>query len=375
MYVYRFVNKEEKVIYVGKTKTNLRTRFYQHTHLLEECYRDVWYIEYIECQTEADMSMKEIYYINYERSKGNAKYNTADVSEIPKDFTFQDNWKKYMGSLPNLFNNSINYIENYEDEKETVITASDGRQMKLVSNSKVGIEKYVYPFSVKELTEIFEYYKQKMDKSNSALKEYLSFKNILIIAIGISTPFKSKEILNLKYCDIFDEDNEVRGYSIVRDNIVYEFPYPLPVKKLLYLFKEAYGINFKNNRDKYIFIGNTGEKLHYSSINKSISYVCSACDMTQRHSNESLRKTYFRFLFDASQDKYAAIEYIEFFSGVYLQFPGRILRYIDIIPHNKVLTPVDFIKDKYIIDEVDFDWESINFKFTQKTIWQFKTET
>ena len=50
-----------------------------------------------------------------------------------------------------------------------------------------------------------------MDKSNSALKEYLSFKNILIIAIGISTPFKSKEILNLKYCDIFDEDNEIRG--------------------------------------------------------------------------------------------------------------------------------------------------------------------
>lgn len=368
MYVYRFIDKNNRIIYVGKTKQTLRTRFYSHNHLPDECYQKVWCIEYIECHTEADMSMKEIYYINQEHAKGNAEYNTADVSENPQDFDFQDNWKMYCGSLPDSFLNSINFIENYVDEREEIITASDGRQMKLVYNSKTGIEKYVHPFSTNELYKLFAYYKQQIQASLSTHKEYSYFKDILLIAIGISTPYKTKELLNLKYCDIFDEDDEVRGYSIVRDNILYEFAYPLPVIKLLYTFQKNYGANFKNCRDKYIFVGNTGEKLSYTSMNKSLLRACSNCNMKIRHSGESLRKTYFRHIFDSADNVCEAIECIELLSGTYRHSPGRILKYIGAIPHNYISNPAVFIKDKYIINKINFDWD-IDFIFKNKWTW------
>lgn len=368
MYVYRFIDKNKKVIYVGKTKQTLRTRFYSHNHLPNECYQKVWYIEYIECPTEADMSMKEIYYINQEHSKGNAEYNVADVSENPQSFEFADCWKRYIGSLPDTFIHSINYIENYADERDDVITASDGRQMKLVFNSKTGVEKYVFPFSPDELSKLFLYYKNKIQTSISTHKEYSYFKDILIIAIGISTPYKSKELLDLKYSDVFDTDDEVRGYRIVRENIPYEFPYPLPVIKLLYTFQRAYGANFINDKNKYIFVGFKGEKLSYTSMNKTILRSCSECNIDTRHSNESLRKTYFRHIYDSADNICEAIECIEFLSGTYTHFPGRVLKYIDAIPHNQIFNPADFIKDKYIINDLDFDWH-IDFKFEKQWVW------
>lgn len=58
-YVYRFKNKDDVIVYVGRT-VNLKQRFLQHDHLTDE----VKAIEYIECNTEADMIWKEIYYIN-----------------------------------------------------------------------------------------------------------------------------------------------------------------------------------------------------------------------------------------------------------------------------------------------------------------------
>lgn len=368
MYVYRFIDKNGTIIYIGKTKASLRTRFYSHKHLPDECYQRIWCIEYIECSTESDMSMKEIYYINQEHSKGNAEYNTADVSESPQDFDFQDHWKKYIGSLPDSFFNSINFIENYKDEREETITASDGRQMKLVYNSKTGVEKYVHPFTRDELSKLFSYYKHQMQESTSIHKEYSYFKDILIVAIGISTPFKTKELLDLKYCDVFNEDDEVRGYRIVRDNVLYEFAYPLPVIKLLYVFQNAYGVNFQNDRNKFIFVGNTGEKLTYTSINKSILRACSESNMCVRHSGESLRKTYFRYIFDLADNICEAIECIEFLSGTYTHFPGRVLKYIEAIPHDYIFNPAIFIKDKYIINKIDFDW-NIDFKYENKWVW------
>lgn len=368
MYIYRFIDKYNRTIYVGKTKQTLRTRFYSHNHLPDECYKKVWYIEYIDCLTEADMSMKEIYYINREHAKGNAEYNTADVSEHPQEFTFQDNWKRYIGSLPVSFLNSINFTENYADEREEVITAADGRQMKLVYNSKTGAEKYVYPFSAVELSELFAYFKNQMLNAPSNQREYTYFKDILIIAIGISTPYKIKELLDFRYCDVFDEDNEVRGYTIVRNNIPFEFAYPMPVIKLLYAFQKAFGANFTDDKNKPIFVGNTGERLTYASINKSILRACTYCNMNVRHSGESLRKTYFRYIFDMSENICEAIECIEFLSGTYTHFSGRVLRYIEAIPHNYTLNPSEFIVNKYIIDNIDFDW-NIEFRMQNKWVW------
>ena len=67
-YVYRFVDKENNIFYVGKSKQALEQRFRGHLHLPKECYELVYKIEYVECITESDMSIKEIYYINKYRN-------------------------------------------------------------------------------------------------------------------------------------------------------------------------------------------------------------------------------------------------------------------------------------------------------------------
>lgn len=74
MYIYRYLNTNGKIIYVGKTQ-NINNRQSQHFgstgHLPHECYAEVEKIEYIKSPTKIDMDIKELYYIN----KWKPKYN------------------------------------------------------------------------------------------------------------------------------------------------------------------------------------------------------------------------------------------------------------------------------------------------------------
>lgn len=77
-YVYRFLNSNEKIIYVGRT-VNFNNRMKQHFgdsgHLPKECYDSVRKIEYLELNHPIDMIIYELYYI----SKYRPKYNTNDI--------------------------------------------------------------------------------------------------------------------------------------------------------------------------------------------------------------------------------------------------------------------------------------------------------
>lgn len=70
--VYRFLNKENEVIYIGKAKS-LFGRLQCHTHLDENCYKERVKIEYISFETEYEMDLAERYFI----PKFNPKYNTV----------------------------------------------------------------------------------------------------------------------------------------------------------------------------------------------------------------------------------------------------------------------------------------------------------
>ena len=59
-YVYRFVNKDDVIVYVGSS-TNMTKRFLNHMQLQDDIDR----IEFIECESEAEMAWKEVYYINF----------------------------------------------------------------------------------------------------------------------------------------------------------------------------------------------------------------------------------------------------------------------------------------------------------------------
>ena len=89
--VYRFLNKLNEIIYIGKAK-HLRQRLATHSHLPSECYAECVKIEYVSFETEQDMDYAERYFI----PKYKPKYNTAlGEKEVTFDLPSLDNgeWK------------------------------------------------------------------------------------------------------------------------------------------------------------------------------------------------------------------------------------------------------------------------------------------
>jgi predicted GIY-YIG superfamily endonuclease len=81
--VYKFLDKEGNVLYVGKT-TNIKRRMENHFtkgHLPAECYKQVCTIKCIKCESQVEMAMKEMYFIN----KYKPQYNTEFVEDITID--------------------------------------------------------------------------------------------------------------------------------------------------------------------------------------------------------------------------------------------------------------------------------------------------
>lgn len=81
-YVYRFLDANENVIYVGKT-ADIRERMYQHFsevgHLPKECYDKVHKIEYLETKDSVDGTIIEKYLINEFRPMFNSDYVNSDI--------------------------------------------------------------------------------------------------------------------------------------------------------------------------------------------------------------------------------------------------------------------------------------------------------
>lgn len=75
--VYRFINVDDEIIYIGKAK-NLESRLNNHKHLPEGCYNEMAYIEFTSFSNEHEMDFAERYYIQ----KLSPKYNTQLASRI-----------------------------------------------------------------------------------------------------------------------------------------------------------------------------------------------------------------------------------------------------------------------------------------------------
>ena len=94
-YIYRFIDCDNNIIYIGKTSQALDKRISQHFtkgHLPKECYSSIARIEYQKYKTESDALIMETYYI----TKDNPKYNKLQKS---KDYPTLDldkqEWKLY----------------------------------------------------------------------------------------------------------------------------------------------------------------------------------------------------------------------------------------------------------------------------------------
>ena len=94
-YIYRFIDCDNNIIYVGKTSQALDKRIGQHFtkgHLPRECYSSIARIEYQKYKTESDALIMETYYI----TKDNPRYNKLQKSkDFPTLELDNQEWKLY----------------------------------------------------------------------------------------------------------------------------------------------------------------------------------------------------------------------------------------------------------------------------------------
>lgn len=83
--IYRFLDRNENIIYIGKAK-NLEKRLKRHRHLSEECYIECKYVEYTCFENEDEMELAELYYIKKLKPKYNivgvGTHNIFKISEL-----------------------------------------------------------------------------------------------------------------------------------------------------------------------------------------------------------------------------------------------------------------------------------------------------
>lgn len=95
--VYRFINKDEQIIYVGSAEDLLRRlrQHFEHGHLPDQCYNEVLYVDYAEFKTRTEAYMYE----QYEITKLQPYYNTNGKLEESLDLecfalTKEPTWKR-----------------------------------------------------------------------------------------------------------------------------------------------------------------------------------------------------------------------------------------------------------------------------------------
>ena len=94
-YIYRFIDCDNNIIYIGKTSQALDKRIGQHFtkgHLPKECYSSIARIEYQKYKTESDALIMETYYITKDNPKHNKLQKSKDYPTLDLD---KQEWKLY----------------------------------------------------------------------------------------------------------------------------------------------------------------------------------------------------------------------------------------------------------------------------------------
>jgi len=85
MYIYRFKDKNDDIIYIGKAKS-MTSRMSGHNHLDNECYKAIVKIEYSKLENNDESSIYERYLINKYKPKYNKEFNNNSTFrfELPE---------------------------------------------------------------------------------------------------------------------------------------------------------------------------------------------------------------------------------------------------------------------------------------------------
>ena len=312
-YVYRFLDKSQNVIYVGKSKQELEVRFSGHLHLPPECYALVHKIQFISCKTESDMSIKEIYYINKYRSNDHHFYNLLDTTEIPKSIVFDDKWKMYKGSLPAHFSRSINYKKGYTTQKE-VRYNKDGSVDKRKNNKEKGVSSYVEGFNSKEVDLIVNYLIDEINNAENNNQEQIRFRNLVIFVLGINLPIKSAELLPLKYGNLFDKKDNLKCFEFMlgrqHNDKKIKIPLNSAVSNILKAYRKKYGLSYRCDSDNNLFESRERGPVRPRNWWRILNDASKSVGIDKNIGVESLRKTYGLNIYKTSHNKLKALLFL-----------------------------------------------------------------
>lgn len=124
--VYRFLDKDNETIYIGKTR-DLNDRIKSHYHLPIDCYQSVCKIEYKKFNSLVEMDVAEIYYIqkfspkyNTEHSnRGKISFLIPEIEEI--DWIRLDYPEEKIAGIPKIFKiASSKALRMYEEAFDTL---------------------------------------------------------------------------------------------------------------------------------------------------------------------------------------------------------------------------------------------------------------
>lgn len=329
-YVYRFLDKKRNIIYVGKSIQDLEQRFRGHLHLPDACYDLTYKIEYIECATESDMSIKEIYYINKYRHNGDF-FNVLDMTDVPVSVVFNDKWKQYKGPLGSHFHHSINYIKGYATQKE-VRYNKDGSVDQRKTNKKKGADSYVEGLSYEEVNLIVEYLICKINNAENGNQEQICFRNLVMFILSLNLPLKPSDFLSIKYGDLFDKDNQPKPFTWQLGRFHKDETIDIPLRKvvceILIAYTQKYGLTYKENAEDSLFQSRKHQVVSLISWGRILKEAAEAVGVEKNIGAESVRKTYGINAFERSADRYNALLFLSELWGQTRE--TQIIRYLNL---------------------------------------------
>lgn len=145
MYVYRFKNLKEEIIYIGRAK-KLKERMNGHKHLPKECYDEVSKVEYITLSNDDESSIYERFLINKYLPKYNIEYKNNST------FTFnlpEKEWKIFNYDF--LKESKKNYITINKNIKHELTNAELGKLIILLFNCEIDNDGYICNNSFEKL--------------------------------------------------------------------------------------------------------------------------------------------------------------------------------------------------------------------------------
>lgn len=200
--VYRFINKDGEIIYIGKAKF-INQRLNNHNHLSEDCYKEIDIIEYCTFETEYEMDLAERYYI----PKIKPKYNTM------------------------LNNNTLNISISEFDNKEWLVYRKPKKPKKSIKD-KIVLSDNIIRFE--------KYLQEIQEEKEKAYNRNLNRKIIL--------PYTEEVFENMFIAsEVFDLDvNEI--YNLTEGKIYYGYKHPKYKCPMVFMYYEI----FLEHREKDI---------------------------------------------------------------------------------------------------------------------------